>query len=320
MSPQRGRLLSIAVLLGAVLMVALAIVLSLVQGQLGRWPLPGPDATALPIGAVDALPPGAMRVLAAGDIGRCGSVAAAATGALLDAIPDATVIALGDNAYDQGTVAEYTACYDPVWGAARTRTLPVPGNHEYEATGASGYFAYFGAAAGTPGMPWRARDLGDWRIYLLDVECDAAGRCDEDLQLDWLRRDLAAHPSSCVLAAMHRPRFSSGPHGSQAAVDPLWRALAEAGADIVLAAHDHLYERFAPMDAVGAVTDGGLRSWVVGTGGDNLYHLGRPVPGSERRTDRTHGVLELALSPGGYDWRFRAVIGEPFEDTGSGTC
>lgn len=301
-------------------MAVLAVVLSLVLGQHARRPLPGPDATALTLAVVEPLPADSVRVLAAGDIGRCGSRAAAATGALLDAIPDAMVIALGDNAYEQGAAADYAACYDPVWGAAKERTLPVPGNHEYETTGASGYFDYFGEAAGTPAIPWRAHDLGAWRVYLLDAECAAAGHCDGDRQLEWLRADLAAHPTACVLAAMHRPRFSSGPHGSQAAVDALWRALAEAGGDVMLAGHDHIYERFAPMDADATPTDGGMRSWVIGTGGDNLYHLGRPVPGSERRTDMTHGVLELVLRPDGYDWRFRAAVGDPFEDTGAGTC
>jgi hypothetical protein len=44
------------------------------------------------------------------------------------------------------------------------------------------------------------------------------------------------------------------------------------------------------------------------------------APGSELRWDRAHGVLELVLRPGGYTWRFRAVMGEPTDDVGSGTC
>lgn len=320
MTPQRGRLLSILILLGALLAVVVAIVPGQLVGPYGRRPLPGPDATVLAIRTLEALPSGAVRVLAAGDIGRCGSRATAATGALLTAIPDAMVIALGDNAYEHGSASDHRDCYDPSWGVAKARTLPVPGNHEYETAGASGYFGYFGAAAGTPDTPWRALDLGAWRVYLLDVECGPAGTCDDAHQVAWLRADLAAHPAACVLAAMHRPRFSSGSHGSQAGVDPLWRVLADAGADVVLAAHDHLYERFAPMDAGGDVADAGMRSWVLGTGGANLDRVVRPAHGSERRSDLAHGVLELVLRPDGYDWRFRAVMGEPFEDTGAGTC
>ena len=277
--------------------------------------------TPLPIAAAEPLPPGALRMLAAGDIGRCGSRGAAATGALIGAMPDAVVLGLGDLAYEAGTDADFRDCYDPVWGHARARTLAIAGNHEYETHGAVGYFGYFGTAAGSPAAPWRAVDVGVWRVYLLDTECGPVGACgDGSAQLAWLAEDLAAHPVACALAAIHRPRFSSGPHGSQSSVDPLWRALAGGGVDVVLAAHDHLYERFAPLDAEGRVAMDGVRSWVVGTGGGELYLAGAPRAGSEVTWDRAHGLLELILRPAGYDWRFRAAIGEPFEDAGSGTC
>jgi len=321
MTPQRGRLLSGGVLLGALLAVILAVVLGQLQAQFARRPLPGPGVTPLPVGAVEPLPPGAVRVLAAGDIGRCGSLGADATGALIRAIPDASVLALGDLAYDSGTDADFRDCYDPAWGHARGRTLPVPGNHEYRSPGATGYFGYFGAAAGTPAVPWRAVDLGGWRVYLLDAECSLTGACgDGRAQLAWLAEDLASRPAACTLAALHRPRYSSGPHGPQGSADGLWRVLAAGGVDVVVAAHDHLYERFARLDAEGRPSTDGTRSWVVGTGGGELYPTGTPQPGSEASWDRAHGLLELILRPDGYDWRFRAAIGEPFEDTGSDTC
>ena len=236
-------------------------------------------------------------------------------------MPDAIVLALGDLAYEAGTDAEFRECYEPAWGHARDRTLAVPGNHEYRTRGASGYFGYFGSTAGSPAVPWRAVDVGAWRVYLLDAECGPAGACgDGSEQLAWLADDLATHPVACALATIHRPRFSSGPHGSQSSVDPLWRVLAGGGVDVVLAAHDHLYERFAPLDADGRAAPDGIRSWVVGTGGGELYLAGTPWIGSEATWDRAHGLLELILRPDGYDWRFRAAIGEPFEDAGSGTC
>lgn len=318
MTPARGRLLALGALGGGVAAVVLAIVL---QGLVGpaRHPLPAPGTAPQPIGLVAPLGDGEVRLLAAGDIGQCGSLGAAATGALLAAIPDATVLALGDLAYERGSAADFRDCYDPAWGHAKARTIPVAGNHEHGTPGAAGYFGYFGPAAGTPERPWRAIDLGAWRLYALDSECGPSGTCDPDAQLDWLQTDLATAPA-CIIAAWHRPRWSSGPHGPTRELDPLWRALASAGGDVVLAAHDHLLERFTPLDGDGRPALDGVRSWVVGTGGGQGYIPGRAVRGSELIHDRTHGLLELVLRPGGYAWRFRAAMGEPVEDVGSGTC
>jgi hypothetical protein len=321
-TPERGRALSILVLVGAVLAVALAGVLGGLQRESARRPLPDPGTTPLPAPAMAPPGEGVVRVLAAGDIGLCGSLGAMATGALLDVEPDATVLALGDLAYERGTTEDFARCYDPAWGDARERTIPVAGNHDHETPGAAPLHEYFGAAAGEPGAPWRSVAIGAWRVVLLDSECDRVGGCGEgSAQLAWLREELArSSPETCLMAVWHRARWSSGPHGADPRTDPFWRELAAAGADIVLAAHDHTYERFAPMDASGARADGGIRSWVVGTGGGQLYRLGERPETSEAAWDQAHGVLELLLRPDGYDWRFLAAIGEPFEDTGSGTC
>ena len=54
----------------------------------------------------------------------------------------------GDNVYQNGTAGEFAVCYDPSWGRHKARTRPSPGNHDYNTSGAAGYYAYFGAAAG----------------------------------------------------------------------------------------------------------------------------------------------------------------------------
>ena len=87
-------------------------------------------------------------ILAAGDIASCTSTDDEATANLLDTLPG-TILALGDLAYESGTAAEFTNCYNPTWGRHKARTMPSPGNHEYATPGASGYYGYFGAAAGT---------------------------------------------------------------------------------------------------------------------------------------------------------------------------
>ena len=92
----------------------------------------------------------------------------------------------------------------------------------------------------------------------------------------------------------------------------LWGTLARAGADVVLAGHDHHYERFAPID--------GIRSFVVGTGGRSHYPVLWRVRRSEVVNDTTFGVLRLTLRADGYDWRFLPVAGSSFSDRGSGAC
>jgi hypothetical protein len=260
-------------------------------------------------------------LLAVGDIAFCGSSADEAVAKVASSLPG-TIALLGDNAYPNGSAADYAHCFDPSWRGLRGRLRPVPGNHDYQTANATGYFSYFGAAAGTPYQPWPGTpgqgwysyNVGSWHVVALNSECDAVGGCGPGSpQLVWLVADLAAHPVACTLAYWHHPRFSSGPHGDDLQTDPLWRALAAAGADIVLTGHDHDYERFAPIDAI--------RSFVVGTGGRSLYAWpGAPIANSQVRANDTYGLLELQLGTGSYTWRFVRAAGGSFTDSGSGTC
>jgi hypothetical protein len=104
-------------------------------------------------------------------------------------------------------------------------------------------------------------------------------------------------------------------------MQPLWQALYDAGADVVLGGHDHDYERFAPQAPSGAGDPAhGIRQFVVGTGGRDLRGVGAPQPNSEARDDTTHGILLLTLHPGRYDWRFAPAAGGTFTDAGSSAC
>jgi hypothetical protein len=97
-----------------------------------------------------------------------------------------------------------------------------------------------------------------------------------------------------------------------------WDLLHEAGAEIVLSGHDHLYERFAPQDPDGRPDAArGIRQFVVGTGGAVLYPSGAGRPNSEARLS-TFGVLRLTLRADGYDWEFISVAGS--RDAGTGSC
>lgn len=261
-------------------------------------------------------------LIAAGDIADCSDLKGAeATAKLLEGNPG-TVAALGDLAYPDGTEQNFQ-CYDRTWGRVKSRTRPAVGNHEFHSQGATYYFRYFGAAAGDPKTGYYSYELGSWHIVVLNSECKEAGGCQAGSpQEKWLREDLAAHPSACTLAYFHKPRFSSGlNHGDDLEVTPLWQALYDYNADLVLNGHDHDYERFAPQDPNGkADAKRGIREFVVGTGGKNHREFGLTKPNSEVRDNTAFGVLKLTLKPTSYDWQFLPEAGKSFSDSGSGSC
>jgi hypothetical protein len=261
-------------------------------------------------------------LVGAGDIASCSSSGDEATANLLDTIAG-TVATLGDNAYDSGTTSEYTNCYGPTWGRHKARTMPAPGNHEYNTANATGYYAYFDAAAGDPSKGYYSYDLGAWHIIVINSNCSAIGGCGAgSAQEQWLRADLAANPRTCTLAYWHHPRFSSGTtHGNQAFMQPIWQALYDFGADVVLSGHEHNYERFALQDPAGNADPRGIREFVVGTGGRSHYgFVSTPIANSEVEDAVTYGVLKLTLHATSYDWQFVPVAGGTFTDSGSGTC
>ena len=261
------------------------------------------------------------RLLVAGDIGQCNrgrqpKDSVRATAALMDERPGLVLVA-GDIAYPDGRAVAFGECYDPAWGALRSRTLPAPGNHEYHSVNAAPYFQYFGAQAGEPGAGWYSVDFAGWHIIALNSNLPAG---EGSPQLAWLRRDLAERPRGCLAAFWHHPRFSSGGHGNNTNMDAVWRVLAGAAADLVLNGHDHDYERFAPQDADGAESPTGVREFVVGSGGAEHSSFLLTKPHSEVRNADSYGILELNLSRSGYEWRFLAVEGSDFEDRGRATC
>jgi acid phosphatase type 7 len=266
---------------------------------------------------------GAPVVVAAGDIASCESEGDEATAKLLARI-EGTVVALGDEAYESGSAKEFRQCYDPSWGKYKSRTYPTPGNHEYDTEGAEGYFGYFGEQAGDPKKGYYSFDLGQWHLISLNSNCEEVGGCEASSpQVRWLKADLAANKQKlCTLAYMHHPRFSSGEeHGSTPKVEPLWEALYEAGAEVVLSGHEHNYERFGPQDAEGrADPEGGIREIVVGTGGKSHYPIVNTIANSEVHNDHTYGVLRVSLRSEGYEWRFVPAAGGSFTDSGSARC
>src|SRR5215210_8374244 len=270
----------------------------------GNESAPSASVSATPVTA----PAGDPVVTAAGDI--AGSATdGVPTGNLIKEIDPTAVLTLGDNAYEDGTLQQYTDYYDPGWGAFKPKTYPIPGNHDYHTPAGEGYFTYFGARAQAE---YYSYDLGSWHLIALNGELPHSAGSSQEV---WLKGDLAANADKCTLAYWHEPRFTSGDvHGNDTSFDPFWEDLYAARADVVLNGHNHNYERFARQNPQGQADPAGMREFVVGTGGESHYGFGAPQPNSEVRNGESFGVLKLTLHSGSYEFEFAPVAGQTFTD------
>ncbi|MSX03280.1 MAG: alkaline phosphatase [Actinobacteria bacterium] len=229
------------------------------------------------------------------------------------------VLALGDLQYQEGTLEAFNEAYNASWGQFRSKTFPVPGNHEYYTPNATGYYDYFGSLAGDRTKGWHATTIGGWRVIGLNSNCAPVGGCQAgSAQSAWLANDLKKNAKRCTMALWHHPRFSTGPHGDNGSMADLWSQLQAKSAEVVFAGHDHDYERFAPMTSSGARSTKGLASFVVGTGGRSLYPLISSNPAT-RASKIAYGVLQLDLYTRGYNWAFKTLDGKTF-DKGHAYC
>lgn len=267
-----------------------------------------------------------LTLIAAGDIAYCLKEPAARSAAertarlvewLLSAAPDAQVLTLGDNVYEDGTAAEFQSCYEPTWGRFKHRTWATPGNHDYGSPNAQPYFNYFGDRAGADGHGFYRVRLRDWTLISLNSNVPAEKGSPQYL---WLEQRLREAGSGCLLAVWHHPYFTSAPRGNNRAFADVFDLLERYRADLVLAGHEHHFERFAPRRANGMVdSQYGLVSMVVGTGGAPLSgFLPQPQTGSLAQV-RQHGVLALELQPQLARWQFVSVDRRVL-DSGSLEC
>jgi hypothetical protein len=268
-------------------------------------------------GAPDFIPPPERDpvIVGAGDIGNCTTRGAELTAALLDVV-GGQVFTAGDNAYPHGTFADYMRCYDPHWGRHKHRTLPAPGNHEYETPGAIGYFRYFDTSGGPDDLGYYSAFPGRWMLLSLNSNIDASAG---SRQVEWLRSSLEQFRGRCVIAIWHHPLISSGPNGGSREMLEVWRILSEAGADVVVNGHEHLYERFTHLDAQLQPAERGIRQFVVGTGGTPLSRVHTVRRGSRVQAS-VWGVLKLTLRPESYEWEFIPAEPGAFHDQGQDGC
>ena len=265
-------------------------------------------------GTVDPPLPNSYTLVGAGDIAQCGGKSEL-TAKLLDEIPG-DIFTAGDNAYPSGTVKDFRDCFNPTWGRHKSRMHPVPGNHDYETPGATGYFDYFGSdVLGPDGLGYYTYGVGAWTIFAINSEVQAGPT---SLQYQWLRGELLAQQTPCTMAIWHRPVFTSGPNPAATDMRPIFKLLYDNKVDVVINGHDHLYERFAPQDSEGNPDAlKGIRQFTVGTGGVEAYQPGPRQRNSERILT-IQGVLKLQLADKGFAWDFIPISGP--HDTGTGAC
>jgi hypothetical protein len=243
------------------------------------------------------------------------------------AAPD-VVLPLGDTQYEAGESLNFARMYTPSWGRFKPITRPVVGNHEYQTPGAQGYFDYFNGVnqingpAGDRRRGYYSYHLGAWNVIALNSNCREVGGCHLGSPQElFLRQALANSDATCTLAYFHHPLFSSGVNRGSPDLRPLWQTLYDFRADLVLNAHEHLYERFEPQTPQGVPDpERGILQITVGTGGHSLTPFREILRTSDVRNNDDFGVLRLELHPGHVTWEFIPVPGGTFNDSGSRRC
>jgi len=230
-----------------------------------------------------------IRIWVTGDHGMCaasaqGCVDAAAVrdGYLAFAAgqPADLWLMLGDNAYQNGTDAEFTAGQFDVYPAVMRSTpfWSAPGNHEFGAGGAdsptqagpyydSHTFPVAGEAGGVPSgtEAYYSFDYGNVHVLVLDShDTSRAAPANPTTNVcppgqggamyQWACADLAATDQDFVVAIWHHPPYSKGSHDSDVEsqlVEMRQRFLPvmeKYGVDLVLTGHSHSYERSVLLD------------------------------------------------------------------------
>ncbi|MEO8797360.1 MAG: metallophosphoesterase [Polyangiaceae bacterium] len=273
-----------------------------------------------------------MVLIAAGDLVDCAGGAQQQTARLAEAQRPDAVLALGDLVYPNATVDEFLDCYAPTWGRLRPLTHAVVGNHEYHTAHAGPYWAYFCGASGAPFHGYYSFELGPWHAVVLNSNCgqdldvpsyvpDDFGGCEDGSpQAQWLAEDLVAHRGKCTIIAWHHPRFTSGAEDDGGRMRALWTVAQAGGADVVLNGHAHLYDRLGKLDADGHLSETGIRSFVVGSGGHELVKSVRSPEGLEASNDTHNGVLRMDLRRDSFAWQFLSSDDGAVLDSGETAC
>jgi hypothetical protein len=252
-------------------------------------------------------PQAPLRFAAIGDYGVAGEAVQRVSQLIRSWQPE-LVITLGDNNYPVGatdTIDQNIGQYfhdliGPYYGrfgcgSRRNRFFPALGNHDWYTPGAAPYLSYFT-------LPHNERYYDVvWRdVHLFAIDSDPNephGITATSAQALWLKSRLESSTAAWQIVYMHHPPYSSGPHGPS--IDLRW-PYAAWGADLVLAGHDHTYERLQ-VD--------GITYIVNGLGGASLYALGARLPESVIGYDASFGALQIEADASQLVTRFFNVDG-----------
>ncbi len=291
--------------------------------------LTGPRSGGGAAAAVGAADGGRITLIGAGDPHAISGVlrvyrerTAAMIKPVLDADPTAWAFNAGDLTH-HGAAEELQNGYDPSWGVFRERTLFTLGNHDrYTDTTARLYYDYTGAER------YYARTLGSWRIYVLNCESPDLGGASPVEQTAWLKADLAQHSDRHIMAMWHYPHFSNVcAHAGKemtwpGKTGPWWQVLQDHGAEFIISGHAHRWERFAKMVRTGlrtgAASPNGIRQFVTGCGGGNLYPISSRHPNCQNVTV-ARGVARFELYSDRYTWKITDIDGV-VRDSGTEMC
>ena len=272
---------------------------------------PGPDDE--PVGetaeeAEDEPQYETVRFAVVGDFGWGSKEQAAVAAQVADWEPD-FVITTGDNNCPSGAsdtidanigqhyhsfIHPYAGSYGE--GADSNRFFPCLGNHDWLTEGAQPHLDYFEL----PGYE-RYYDFQHGAAHFFCVDSDASepdGVTADSLQAAWLQEALAASTAPFQVVYLHHPPHSSGSHGDNANLQWPFR---DWGADLLLAGHDHSYERL--------VRDG-LLEIVNGSGGAALRGFSVQASGSQVGDDQHHGAQLVTIDGERAVVEFFATSGE----------
>jgi hypothetical protein len=208
--------------------------------RIGFRTAPSPDDTA------------PIRFLAFGDSGGGGSDQRALAEQMYS-FPYSLIVHTGDIAYDSGSIGEFEdtvfKMYAPLF--RHVPFFPSAGNHEYRTMRGAPFRAVF-SLPGVSGERWYSYDWGRIHFVALDTEADY------QTQARWLDADLAATTRPWKIIYFHKPPYSSGEHGSDTSLRKVLEpVLTKHKVQLVLAGHDHNYERMHPQKGVQHVVTGG---------------------------------------------------------------
>jgi hypothetical protein len=229
-------------------------------GSVYCYSIAGSDGTmAGPIGFRTAPAPGSdarVAFVAFGDSGHDGPDQDAVLAQMLN-VPFDFALGTGDMAYDTGTPAqfdrEFFAPYEPLLQSVPV--FAIAGNHDYHTRSGAPFREVFALPenGGPEGRErWYSFDWGP--VHVVGLDRQQLG----DAQAQWLTADLAANELPWTIVFTHQSPYASGAHGSSMAFRERFVPILEQHrVALVLAGHDHDYERTEPINGVTYVVTGG---------------------------------------------------------------